>query len=299
MSTKDLSHTIIEGGRRGFNKWDRRYSHKENRAQEKAYISQVMEDPDSSYEYDIEPLRHVYKEFNDKISPIYRWLHAQVGRPWNDVRSDIATNFDTRTTAGRHVVYDHILSNVEETPDLRYGRFYHGPEDYTQSFHENDFYVDANGLLQNKRYIKLKRKTVKFDVKQIANWLSGRVVGKAGKKFFWFVATDKNKKKGGTNRQWITKWENDKDRFSYWSSFALRYYYSYNEPVYKDDKVIDHKLVWRIGTPIFRQDRKLNDKELKFWNTIPENLQKEVLRSSPTYIATEEEKAEKRRRLGL
>ena len=134
MSTKNLARTIIEGGRHTGNKWDRRNSHAEERAALKNYMSEVTLDPSNYDEYDVEPIEPIYKSFDDKLSPIYRWLHRQVGRLWDEVRSDISKTFDTRTTAGRHIVYDHLLNSVEVTPDLHYGRYYSGPEDYTTSY---------------------------------------------------------------------------------------------------------------------------------------------------------------------
>jgi len=63
MSTKNLAHTVIEGGRHRYNKWDRRYSHAETRANEKAYISEVMDNQENWYDYDIEPTRPVSKGY--------------------------------------------------------------------------------------------------------------------------------------------------------------------------------------------------------------------------------------------
>src|SRR5208283_712740 len=106
MSTKNLARTVIEGGRTGHNKWKRRNSHAENRAAEHNYLQDITLDPDSYDEFDVAPLKHVRKDFDDKLGPIYRWLSQQVGRPWDEVRADVTKEFDTRTTAGRHIVYD-------------------------------------------------------------------------------------------------------------------------------------------------------------------------------------------------
>jgi len=310
MSTKNLARTVIEGGRRGFNKWERRYSHKETRADQKAYLSEVKEDNENWYEYDIEPTRPIYKEFTDKLNPMQRWLSSQVGRLWDDVRSDVAKTFDTRTTAGRHIVHDHLLSSVEVTPDLRYGRYYYGPEDYTQSYHAHDFYVDAGGFLREKTVIRRKQKIPKFDGKQIANWLTGRVVGFVGDKLFWFTPTGKNRKhrSGSQKLQWTTVWGQSRAYYYAYNPSPLRYLYVDQEPIHKKDKdgktlldengraiVESYQAVWKDGRPTFRQDRKLNDKEIAFWNTIPEYYQACVLKYSPTYVETPEEIAARKR----
>jgi hypothetical protein len=80
----------------------------------------------------------VYQGFDDKLGPAYRWLEAQSGRPWNKVRSELFARFDTRTTAGRHIVFDHLLRSVEREPH--------------RSQHRHDMLVDRHGLLQKIPY---------------------------------------------------------------------------------------------------------------------------------------------------
>ncbi len=46
MATKKLSRTVIEGGRHGYNKYERRNSNAEVRAEERDYIKAVMTDLD-------------------------------------------------------------------------------------------------------------------------------------------------------------------------------------------------------------------------------------------------------------
>lgn len=290
MSRKRLSRTVIEGGRVGSNKWERRHSHRTVRANERAYMADLNKNVDAVDEISIEPKEHVYKEFKDKLSPMYRWLRSQTGRPWADVRSEVAEKFDTRTTAGRHIVHDHLLKSVEEVPDLHYRRYSYKPEDWTTSYREYEFYVDDDGLLREKTVIKRTHtKPPKFDTKQIANWLSGRIVGKVGNKFFWFVPADKNEKRGGHAKEWMTEWASS----YHWLIFRYHRY----TPVYKIDpnggyvlddqgnKVVkEYTETWPYAVPnAFRQDRKLNAKELAFWNTIPEWYQTVVLQKSPTY----------------
>lgn len=286
MSTKKLQKTVIEGGRVKHNKWERRYSSKEERAYLREYISNFQKDIEYVENNVVKPRRTVYKEFRDKLGPMHRWLHSQVGRNWNDVKSEVFEKFDTRTTAGRHITYDHLLSSVEEVPDLRYRHYYY-LSDLTdhQSHYKNDFYVDDAGILRVKEYVPYRTKVSKFDTASIANWLNGRVVGKIGKKLFWFIPADKNKK-GGYSHEWKTQWGRGA---SYYSEYALRYLYLYYDNIYSKEvdeagnrKIIDRKPVWRESIPSFRQDRKLNEKELVFWNSIPEYYQNKVLEYSPT-----------------
>lgn len=295
MSTKNLARTVIEGGRHRSNKWDRRNSHAEERARLKNYLKEVTLDPENYEEYDVEPIEHIGKSFDDKIGPIYRWLGRQVGRLWDEVRADIAASFDTRTTAGRHIVYDHLISSVQITPEVRFS-YRSDPDDPTASYYRNDFYVDEEGVLQKKRYIgrRYHTKIPDFDTNQLCNWLNGRIVGKVGKKLFWFVPADKSKKRGGYSHNWRLKW--GYPDYYYGARYNLHFQYERYEIIYKKDSLgqvvvedgqkveIDRVAKWVNGTPIaLRQSRQLNAKELKYWGTIPEYHQTKVLELSPTY----------------
>lgn len=292
MATKNLARTAIEGGRTGHNKWDRKLSHKETRAKERSFLTEVKGDIENYYEYDIDPTRPVRKEFADKLAPMYRWLEHQVGKSWDEVRSEVTKAFDTRTTAGRHIVYDHLLRSVEITPSVWRFR-YRSTGDPNTSYSKHDFYVNDIGILCQRRHISRDYlKAPQFNTNQIANWLNGRVVGKIGKKFFWFVPADKNKK-GGWHHEWKTEWKNNDT--NYWQKGGLRYLYLTYQSVYAKDKdgvdiVVDRKPYWAYGEPIFRQDRKINEKEMLFWNSLPEFHKTKVLERSPIYPNPPQEK---------
>src|SRR5437764_249850 len=46
---------------------------------------------------------HAAREFSDLLSPLRRYLHKQVGRPWNDVYSDLSQHLDRRSLTGIHI----------------------------------------------------------------------------------------------------------------------------------------------------------------------------------------------------
>jgi len=289
MSKKNLSRTVIEGGRSKSNKWDRRYSHQETRAREKNFLTEVKGDLENYYEYDIEPTRHVYKGFTDKLGPMYRWLESQLGKPWNDVRSEVTKTFDTRTTAGRHIVYDHLLSSVEVTPDVYRLKYLRKTDDPNTSYFKNDFFVNEEGILCKRRYVRRHEKIVHINTNQLVNWLNCRVVGYAGKKLFWFVPTGKN--------QWACNYGGNG---YYYGSRVLQYYYLYDEPIYLRNEdgspvlnqwgkaiITDYETKWRAATPVLRQDRRLNEKELAYWNSLPEHYRTKVMEYSPNYVAPE------------
>src|SRR5574339_63783 len=187
MATKNLARTAIEGGRTGRNTWERRHSHNVERTSEREFCNKVKNDPDAFYDFDIKEKDSVHKEFNDKLGPMYRWLERQVGKPWDEVRSAVTKEFDTRTTAGRHIVYDHLLRSVEITPDVSRYKYYRNTGDENTSYSKHDFFVNDEGILCLRTYVPRRRKTPQFDTRQIANWLSGRIVGKVGNKLFWFT----------------------------------------------------------------------------------------------------------------
>ena len=82
------------------------------------------------------PPPHVRKEFHDKLSPAMRWLAAQVGRPWDKVRSELTARFDSRTVAGNHVLNDHMLGAV-----VRH-------DDPIATWRTPDLIIDRHGILR-------------------------------------------------------------------------------------------------------------------------------------------------------
>ncbi len=144
------------------------------------------------------------KGFTDKLSPMYRWIEAQVGRPWDEVRAEVFQKFDTRTTAGRHITFDHLLQQVVETdtgfderghiadpeiPKTTYGRYYYG------SYAE--YYVDQQGILckrdRSRRYRSawyLYQRITDQEYKDAEAWLNNRMIGLMDGKLHWFTPTE-------------------------------------------------------------------------------------------------------------
>lgn len=118
MSTKNLARTVIEGGRARRNKWERWHSNRAHRRSVRIFVGN--EPPEDA----AAPRRkRVPRDFDDKLGPALRWLDQQVGKRWDDVRSELFTRFDARTLAGRHVLYGHLLEWVSAgLSDRRYAR---------------------------------------------------------------------------------------------------------------------------------------------------------------------------------
>jgi hypothetical protein len=52
------------------------------------------------------------KWFTDVLGPLKRFLQSSVGRPWNDVYSEMCASLDKRKTTGQHI-FDHVKRMVE------------------------------------------------------------------------------------------------------------------------------------------------------------------------------------------
>jgi hypothetical protein len=187
MSTKNLARTVIEGGRSSWNRWARRQSHGKHRAWQRAALDHLAAggDPDAL------TISHlpVDRGFDDKLGPPRRWLARQVGRPWDLVRGELLRLFDTRTTAGRHIVFGHMLPWVQEMEEVRTFRCW------------SPFFVDRRGILREAAPLRpvYPRKVLAplpRDERALEAWLGGRRVGERGPALFWFVLTD-----GGRYRQ--------------------------------------------------------------------------------------------------
>ena len=57
------------------------------------------------------------KEFSDVLGPLRRYLRKQVGRPWNQVWSEISRTLDNRSLSGQHIL-DHIRWEVTQQARL-------------------------------------------------------------------------------------------------------------------------------------------------------------------------------------
>lgn len=182
MSKKNLSRSAIEGGRTKSNKDDRAQSNRKQRASEREFINRVKVNDEYGDDRQVNARRKVYKEFDDKLGPLYRWLRSHVGQPWDEVRSKAVKTYDSRTTAGRHILYDHLFSSVQVVPepDVRW--------------QYRDFYVDTDGVLRlgernrwNRRAESRARLAVysRISDKALYEWAAGRRVIDYGAAQFW------------------------------------------------------------------------------------------------------------------
>lgn len=178
MSTKNISRTIIEGGRARRNKFERYQSNAAERAELRAFCHKAAH---ADVENLVTPSREkVGKDFRDKLGPIYRWLRTHLGQPWNAVYAKLLRTFDTRTTAGRHIVFDHVLRSV----DYRH-------EEANRGYY--DFYIDEAGLLrlsERNRWQRWRRRDPNaVKTAELVAWVQGRKVMDYGVSMFWMAPT--------------------------------------------------------------------------------------------------------------
>ncbi len=184
MSTKNLARTVIEGGRYYRNCWERRQSHADERAALRVWMEQARADAEVAEARPAPRRKHVHRMFHDKLPPAERWLAAQVGRPWDDVYAELKERFDPRTTAGRHIVYDHMLGWV-----LGVGT--HAHERYSRA----PFTLDERGrLMASPGYTRRRKRPRDAGVTwRSQGWLeafsAGRRVIPRGEVLFWGICT--------------------------------------------------------------------------------------------------------------
>ena len=171
MSRKNLSRTVIEGGRYYGNCSSRRASHGIERATTRDWLERVAVDLDEAEATVAPALLRVRREFRDKLAPARRWLVAQVGRPWSKVYSELCARFDTRTIAGRHVVHDHLLKWVRRH------------DEPLRAHYRDDFVIDAHGILREPRWAGRSRKKLRAEV---LAWAAGRVCALTYRGWWWF-----------------------------------------------------------------------------------------------------------------
>ncbi|MBN8612176.1 MAG: hypothetical protein J0L92_16395 [Deltaproteobacteria bacterium] len=186
MSTKDLSRSVIEGGRRRWNTWTRRRSHRVVRAEERVLERRILARSADAEVEDVEawPLvSRVPREFFDRLSAPERWLESQVGRSWNRVRSAMLARFDTRTLAGRHIVFDHL------SPTQQWGE-----EPGVWQVERVRFRVDQRGILRRAPARIWPRLPLCADpevIDAMSHFVGGRKLLLRGVHTYWLVPVER------------------------------------------------------------------------------------------------------------
>jgi hypothetical protein len=161
MSTKYLGRSVIELGRSGYQKFERRQVAKYNRRKQ-------GDEPITRKPYS-------YRELRDHLNPMYRWIEANVDRPWSEVYSEFKQKMDTRTLQGRHI-FGHFQQAIrgsggQESSGPFGGRYY-------------DYRIDENNILRKNPKRVYERWPYKQDA-AVEKWLDGRRVTREDGAWFW------------------------------------------------------------------------------------------------------------------
>jgi hypothetical protein len=140
VSKKNLAGTIVEGGQSGGSKVERREANCRTRRHGRVDINE-------DFDAYLTPTRKVtdpylHREFADKLRPLARWLRAQVGRPANDVWSDLCRRYDRRKVRNWHMLEGHAAYDLGMA-QRRYPRNFN-----LHGVRHPGLYVDDDGILR-------------------------------------------------------------------------------------------------------------------------------------------------------
>jgi hypothetical protein len=183
MATKNLSRTVIEGGRYYFNSDERRRSHGEARRETNASMAALAHDPSRADDALLPRTKPVGVAQRDNLAAAERWLRSHVGRPWWKVEGEIRAAFDTRTIAGQHIVFDHLLPRgYPQWPD--------GSGEPGWRVHRRwRFSVDPHGILRAKPVARYSHRWTPQAGPRVKAWLAGRRVRVWNDERYWLVPT--------------------------------------------------------------------------------------------------------------
>jgi hypothetical protein len=101
------------------------------------------------------------KWLNENLAPLVRFLRSRVGRPWDEVHSEMAAQLSLKSAVQKHVL-DHVWQMIELHAVLIDGRPYHPLGDHRgrprpiQGYAERSFYVcpESRRLLLAPRWYR-------------------------------------------------------------------------------------------------------------------------------------------------
>jgi hypothetical protein len=104
------------------------------------------------------------RNLNENLAPLRRYLHAQIGRPWNKVFSEICAGIDRRNTVQQHI-HQHIRDFIAIDVGVREGRLVDLADRWRflgyGSGISQELYVDPRtGLIRLNRNYRSRRRGV-------------------------------------------------------------------------------------------------------------------------------------------
>jgi len=145
MARRSIAKTAIEGGRRKSCRIREEQEDSKERAAYKMYCRSATYDEEAVEPRSIALGGHwtgrKNRDFADKLGPLRRWLEARVGKPWDKIKSEVISRFDSNSLAGRHALGH--LEGFVTLPNAPYSWMRRKSAPYPGSL-----FVDSKGILQ-------------------------------------------------------------------------------------------------------------------------------------------------------
>ena len=88
------------------------------------------------------------KDFNENLSPLYRFIEKSVGRPWNKVYAELCEHLDRSNAVQAHVL-QHLWDWVERNPLIIDGKICRSDRILSgKEISRDGYYVDEKGILR-------------------------------------------------------------------------------------------------------------------------------------------------------
>lgn len=115
-----------------------------------------------------------YRNLNENLAPLRRYLRAQIGRPWNKVFSEICAGIDRRNTVQQHI-HQHLHDFIATKVELRGGRLVDLADRRVFDSVSQELYVDPRtGLIRLNRRFRSWRRDAAEHRKREAAQVAGR-----------------------------------------------------------------------------------------------------------------------------
>lgn len=288
MGTKNLAKTLVDGKKYRNDDWDVK-SNKSLRAAERAYLTKVRLDPENfDEEFLEEKVQRHDGTVRNKSSAVFRWLNAQVGRSWNEVRKEIFEKFNEKSSTGRHLIYDIMLRNVVATNsgwDNRGNNLWDEKSSARWYWRSKEYFVNEEGILSHtdrKHHISSRISNEEYEF--VGNVLNGRMIGYVDGQLHWFAPTE-----GVWKASWIVPHDCKRNEYGYYSvymSTKLSYqlwdhgeHFIYNSGEYGSFWTKKDGWAWMpIEHPFsFRLRGTLSAEEIEWFNNLDERIKMEIL----------------------
>lgn len=107
------------------------------------------------------------KDLNENLNPLKRFLHKNVGRPWDKVYSEICSRISSNSPVQQHIL-QHVFDFVEGQAVLMDGKVmvlnpYGGWEEINDGGSRHELYVDSvTGILRKAKTTRYKQNRAKW-----------------------------------------------------------------------------------------------------------------------------------------